>query len=89
MESKLYIVNVLSFYDTKLIFEDLSLYLNDSSLDTEKSNLENVYSVLKGKTEKNGGKIKIITPENFPNYVDLKDEKYHDASYDAFVTGIL
>jgi len=66
--------------DTKFLFEKFSEQLKIDPL--EKSNLENVYLLLK--TQLNN-KVKISIPENFKDY--SKEASYHDAGFDAFVTG--
>lgn len=76
------LISIDRFYDTKHMFENLSDFLNDPLLDEEKSNLENIYSILKTKSNK----VKINIPENYPNYMN-NSEKYHDAGFDACITG--
>jgi hypothetical protein len=67
--------------DTKLIFEKFSEKLNLEV--NEKSNLENVYLVLKSQLN---NKVKLVIPDGFTDY-NISVDSYHDAGFDSFVTG--
>jgi hypothetical protein len=83
---RIYFSGYLNFFnhriiDTKLIFEKFSENLK---IDVgEKSNLENVYQILKNQLN---NKIKLTIPEGFTDY-NTATESYHDAGFDSFVTG--
>ena len=73
-----------SIYDTKFIYESLNLSENNDS------SLNIVYNFLKNKfNNNNNNQFQIIVDSNgFINYLDEKlDKKYHQADYDAFITG--
>ncbi len=84
------IKNALSYkilsriYDTKLLFESFSNYLDNSTeKDNYSNNLEKIYSRLHGYFN---NKIKITLADGFPNLFE-ENSKFHDAAYDSFVTG--
>lgn len=80
---KKYFSNV---YDTKYLFENLSQEYKDMQLSKDMSpNLENIYTQLKSMSSNLNVSIEIH--KDMSSSYNLESNSYHEASFDAYVTG--
>jgi hypothetical protein len=72
-------------YDTKYLFENLRQEYKEFKLENENTNLEAIYTHLK--TLSNNLNVSIDIHEEMRNCYNTESTAYHEASFDAFVTG--
>lgn len=72
-------------YDTKYLFENLQQEYKELQLNNDTTNLEAIYTHLKGIS--NNLNIKIDIHEEMGDCYNSNSTAYHEASFDAFVTG--
>jgi len=71
-------------YDTKYLFQNFSNIFKVDVEDISNTHLENVYTYLKNKF---ADQINIKLHDNFKGYYSADSGVYHEAAFDAYVTG--